>query len=116
MSRFARTRSAHLGPASRPVSIPDDLDAPGTRKAQGVVALPPHVYWSGPQRSFNLADRHDRAIAYELVLTEGTDDDIRRFIDVDLLVDLWPQLVLPRHVRHAWADWLNRRRGISVAC
>ena len=98
------------------MAIPDDIDTPGIRKAQGVVALPARVYWSGPQRSFNLADRHDRALAYELVLTEGTDDDVRYFIDVDDLIDLWTQLVLPGHVRQAWAAWLNERRGISVAC
>lgn len=116
MSKFAATRSARIGPASRPVAIPDDLDAPGIRKAQGIVTLPPHVYWSGPPRSFDLADRHDRAIAYELILAEGADDDVRRFIDVDQLIDLWPQLVLPHHVRQAWATWLNERRGIAVAC
>jgi hypothetical protein len=116
MSKFARTRSASLGPASRPVAIPDDVDAPGIRKAHGIAQLPKHVYWSGPQRTFNLADRHDRALAYELVLAEGSEDDVRYFIDVDELIDLWPQLVLPRHVRQAWAAWLNQRRGISVAC
>jgi hypothetical protein len=116
MSKFARTRSASLGPASRPVAIPDDIDAPGIIKACGVVELPANVYWSGPQRTFDLDERHDRALAYEHVLTEGTEADVRRFIEVDQLVDLWPQLILPLHVRRAWSAWLNERRGIAVAC
>ena len=116
MSPFARARSATLGPSTRPVAIPDDVDTPGVEKANGIVELPGRVYWSEPPRRFDLDNRHDRALAYELVLTEGTDDDIRRFIDIDQLVDLWPQLVLPRHVREAWAAWLHDHRGVAVAC
>jgi hypothetical protein len=53
---------------------------------------------------------------YEQVLREGNDDDVRRFIRVDDLVDLWDELVLPRHVRNAWAEWLERHRGLAVSC
>ena len=51
---------------------------------------------------------------YELVLTEGTEDDVRRFVVVDELVAMWDELVLPPHVRRAWADWLAARRNIAV--
>jgi hypothetical protein len=105
-----------MGPSARPVAIPDDLDAPGVLKASGVVDLPLRVHWSGPARRFDLMDLHDRALVYELVLSEGTEDDVRHFIDLDQLVELWPRLVLPRHVRKAWAVWLDQRHGISVAC
>ena len=115
-SRFARTLSATLGPVTRPVAIPNDIDAPDAAKAQGVIELPLRVRWSGPPRRYNLADRRDRALVYEQVLTEGTDDDVRRFIDLGQLVDLWPDLVLPRHVRQAWSRWLAERRGTVVAC
>jgi hypothetical protein len=27
------------------------------------------------------------------------------------LVDLWDELVLPRHVRVAWSDWISGRRA-----
>jgi hypothetical protein len=60
--------------------------------------------------------RQDRVLVYEHVLAEGTDDDVRRFVDIDDLVELWPDLVLPHHVRRAWADWLLKRRGIAVPC
>jgi hypothetical protein len=97
------------------VAIPDDVDAVGASKARGVVELPLRVRWSGPQRRYDLDDRRDRALVYEQVLTEGTDDDVRRFIDVDQLVELWSELVLPRHVRAAWARWLEEWRSIFVA-
>jgi hypothetical protein len=29
---------------------------------------------------------------------------------------LWDELVLPRHVRQGWADWIERHRGLSLSC
>jgi hypothetical protein len=55
------------------------------------------------------------ARVYEQVLREGNEDDVRCFIDVDGLIDLWDEVVLPRHVRQAWADWLRRHRGVSLS-
>ena len=98
------------------MAIPDDVDALGTLKARGVVELPLRVRWSGPRRRYDLGDRRDRALVYEQVLTEGTDEDVRRFIDVDQLVDLWSDLVLPRRVRAVWSRWLRERRSIVVEC
>jgi hypothetical protein len=98
------------------VAIPDDVDAvEAAHKAHGVIELPSHVRWSGPQRLYDLDDRRDRALVYEQVLTEGTDEDVRRFIDIDQLIELWPDLVLPRHVQTAWAHWLETQRSIVVA-
>jgi hypothetical protein len=74
------------------------------------------VRWSDPGRRYDLSDRWDRALVYEQVLTEGTDEDVRRFIDVNQLIELWLELVLPRHVRAAWARWLKERRSIFVVC
>jgi hypothetical protein len=116
VSGFERTRSATLGPGARPVAIPEDVDAVGVVKERGVVELPLRVRWSGPRRHYDLSVRRDRALVYEQVLAEGTNEDVRRFIDVDQLVELWPELVLPRHVRVAWARWLRERRSIVVAC
>jgi hypothetical protein len=85
-------------------------------KVSGVVELPPHIRWSGPPRRYDLADRQQRARVYEQVLREGNDDDVRRFIRTDDLIDMWDELVLPRHVRQAWADWLELYRGVSLSC
>ncbi|MDP3984201.1 MAG: hypothetical protein Q8Q52_04245 [Acidimicrobiia bacterium] len=54
-----------------------------------------------------VSDRDDRISGYEQVLTEGTADDVRYFIVVDLVVDMWDKLVLSPHVRAAWHAWLG---------
>lgn len=96
--------------------MPADLDVADVEKVTGVVELRLHIRWSGPARRYDLTDRQQRARVYEQVLREGNEDDIRRFISADELVDLWDELVLPRNVRHAWADWLERHRGVSLSC
>ena len=75
-----------------------------------------HVRWSGPPKTYDLDDRRDRSRVYEQVLREGTAQDIRFYIDVEQLLDLWDDLVLPPQVRRAWADWFLRKRNIEVAC
>jgi len=97
-------------------AVPDDLDVADVEKVTGVVELPLHIRWSGPARRYDLADRQQRARVYEQVLREGIEDDVRRFIQADELIDMWDELVLPRNVRYAWADWLGRHRGVSLSC
>jgi len=116
VSEFAATRSAAVGPWTRPVAVPDDVDDPTIIKASGVVELPSWVRWSGPPRRYDLADRTDRALVYEQVLTEGTGDDVRFYVVVNELIKLWDELVLPRYVREAWAAWLDECRGIKLPC
>ena len=105
-----------MGPFARPVELPEDIDDATVIKASGPVQLPLHVRWSGPPKTYDLEDRRDRARVYEQVLREGTAEDIRFFIDVDQLLDLWDDLVLPRFVRRAWADWFLRTRQIEIVC
>ncbi len=47
---------------------------------------------------------------------EGTDDDVRWYIDADELLNLWRELVLPPQVRQAWSAWLRGHLGIELAC
>ncbi|GAA2756178.1 hypothetical protein [Actinopolymorpha rutila] len=72
------------------------------------MGLPRHLNWSAPDLTYDLADRQQRARVYEIVLREGTADDILTYIDGALLVDLWPDLVLPLDVRRAWAPLVER--------
>ena len=110
---MAHTRTSELGPAARPVAVPEDLDDAFVVKAAGRIELPLHIRWSGPPIAYDLNDRGDRARVYEQVLREGTEDDVRFFVDADLLLELWDELVLPPAVRRAWADWIRRHRGES---
>lgn len=113
---MARTRSAVLGPDSRPVAVPDDVDSKDLVKASGVVELPQHVRWSEPRMRYDLRIRADRIRVYEQVLREGTEDDVRFFVDVDQLRELWDELVLPPSVRRAWASWFKSHRSVELAC
>jgi hypothetical protein len=97
-----------------PPEIPDDADDPRVPKARGVVRLPRRVNWSEADPTYDLDDRRQRALVYEQVLSEGTAEDVRRFIDVDELIDLWEDLVLPRAVSQAWIDWVAARRAVRL--
>ncbi len=106
---MAHTRTYELGPAARPVAVPE-LDDPPVAKASGLIELPRHIRWSGPPVTYDLSDRTDRARVYEQVLREGTEDDVRFYVDAGQLLELWDDLVLPPAVRRAWADWVRRHR------
>ena len=67
--------------------------------------LPIHVRWSGAPKTYDLDIRQGRIRVYEQVLREGTADDVRLYVDIDELIQLWDELVLPRPVRQAWAGW-----------
>lgn len=95
----------------RTVPVPSGLPRLPIDQAFAHVLLPLHIAWSTPDRAANLADRHERARAYEQVLVEGTAADIARMVDGALLVDLWPDLVLPRAVRDAWTPLIESSVG-----
>jgi hypothetical protein len=113
---MARTRSLTLGPAARPVAIPEEFDDRGTPKASGVVTLPLHVRWSDPVVTYDMAVRKDRIRVYEQVLREGTEADVLHFIDPDELVELFDELVLPPKVRRTWEEWFERDAEARAEC
>jgi transcriptional regulator with XRE-family HTH domain len=86
----------------RPVLVADRLWRLPLEEAFAEVTLPLSVNWSTPGAVFDLADRRRRARCYEVVLREGTQADLLRFINGALLVDAWPGPVLPRELRTAW--------------
>jgi transcriptional regulator with XRE-family HTH domain len=86
----------------RPIFVADRLWRIPLGQAFADVTLPLTVNWSRPGHVFQLSDRRQRARCYEAVLREGMPADLLRFIDGALLVDLWPDLVIPREVREAW--------------
>ncbi|MCP3798203.1 hypothetical protein NLX83_02930 [Allokutzneria sp. A3M-2-11 16] len=82
--------------------MPNRLPRLDLRKAFAKVGLPLHLNWSYPGKIFDLADRGDRGRCYETVLREGTAEDILEYIDGALLVDMWPEVVVPRDIRALW--------------
>ena len=57
-----------------------------------------------------MSNRRDRARVYEIVLREGEAQDLLRYIDGTLLIDLWEDLVLPAAIRTAWEPLMNSHR------
>lgn len=96
-------RRPRRGFLERPVAVPPDITTRPGPPPGGRLRLPPDIWWSGPPRDFDMGERRQRAVVYQLVLTEGTEHDVRRYVDFDTLVDLWPDLVLPHRVYDAWA-------------
>lgn len=69
----------------------------------GRVELPVTVYW-GPPYVFDLASPSDVVEMYEATLQEGRAADQVRLLNWDVLVSVWPRLVLPARVRRLWED------------
>ncbi len=72
------------------------------------MTLPKHVSWSGPQKTWDLADRAQRLLAYQLLLAEGEPLEIAAFVDGSLLIDLWGELFLPVEIRTAWQPLVDQ--------
>lgn len=104
---FVRVAAAR----GRTVAVPDRLPQLLPEQALATVEVPVTVNWSQPGRVFRLSERDDRARVYELVLREGNADDVLRYVDGALLVDLWDELVLPRAVRAAWSPLIEQILG-----
>lgn len=83
-----------------PASL-DELCGP----ARGIVDLPLHVAWSG-MTSYDLEKPRQRMGLYRTVLHEGLHDDLPRYLNKDLLVQMWPVLrgLVGRTVRTVWED------------
>ena len=79
----------------------DELHGP----TQGVVELPLHMAWSG-MTSYDLGKPRQRMGLYRTVLHEGLREDLPRYLDRDLLLQLWPVLrtLVGRTVRTVWED------------
>jgi transcriptional regulator with XRE-family HTH domain len=95
----------------RPYAVPSRLWRLSLREAFRVLTPGLHLWWSGSATQFDLANRSERARAYELVLREGSPDDIRSTVDGALLIDLWPELVVPAELRRAWQPAIDRTRA-----
>ncbi|MFI6298353.1 helix-turn-helix domain-containing protein [Nonomuraea sp. NPDC050790] len=86
-----------------PFHVPDRLPRLPAERALAMVDYP-----VGQRR--DLADRADRGKVYSAVLREGSPDDLLRYVDGVLLVELWGDLELPETVRAAWTPLVRECR------
>lgn len=104
-----------VGERGRTILVPTSLPRLSVAEAMASVVLPLHLNWSEPGRRFVLRDRRQRARVYELVLREGTPNDVLAYVDGALLMDLWDELVLPPSLRSAWAPLVQPSKTDLVA-
>lgn len=106
--------ATQLGDRGEPFFVPDRLWQLDPTDALATVTLPRRLYWSGPSRSYRLANRADRARIYEIVLREGGPNDLLTYVDGTLLADLWDELILPKPIRDAWTPLITRYTGVAT--
>ncbi len=102
--RAAGRRARYQSRPGRRVLVPgslEDLRGP----AHGTVELPLRLFWSAPDRTFDLDDVDMLRSMYEKVLGAALRmEDLTTFLNGGRLADVWPDLFLPRDVRRAWEE------------
>ena len=96
--------------ASQPPASWDASTAPWS----GVIELPPRLYWSDGHNRFDLGDEAERRLLYQIVLTEGSADDVREFLHLPTMLRIWDQLWLSAAVHDAWDPWVATHRHATV--
>lgn len=109
--------TGHQARPGRGVLVVPDLDTL-RGPTGGRVELPLRLFWSGSDRTFDLDRPGTLRDVYETVLREATRfADLTTYLNHAVLVEVWPQLFLPKGVRHAWEDRhpALRRTGATPA-
>lgn len=84
--------------------------------AHGVVELPLRLFWSAPDRTFDLDQPSMLRALYETVLQEASrPDDLTSYLNGEVLVAVWPDLFLPKGVRRAWEGQHPQLRAARLA-
>ncbi|MFD4327141.1 helix-turn-helix domain-containing protein [Nocardioides sp. NPDC058538] len=81
--------------------VPDRLWRVEVPLCFAIVRFPDYAHGGKPE-AWNLRRRAERRGLYENVLSRGRSDQIFRWVDGALLVDLWNELDLHARIRRAW--------------
>jgi len=105
-------RQARPGRAGLVAASLADLRGP----ARGVVELPLRLFWSAPDRTFDLDQPSMLQAMYEAVLREASrPDDLASYLNGEVLAAVWPELFLPKGLRRAWEDRHPALRAARLA-
>jgi prevent-host-death family protein len=108
-------RTAHQARPGRAALVATRL-ADLTGPAHGVVELPLRLFWSAPDRTFDLDQPSALRELYETVLREASrPDDLTSYLNGEILVAVWPDLFVPKGVRRAWEDQHPQLRAARLA-
>lgn len=85
----------------RPYTVPEILEQLAGPDC-GEVQLPTALT-GAPRRSYRLDVEHDAELLYRTVIREAsTVDELARYLNVAVLKQVWPRLVLPPRCRTLW--------------
>jgi hypothetical protein len=112
MNEPRRTQPGDTYASRIPYVVPESLDQL-TGPRTGIIELPTPIDWS-PQPRYDLDNPDDRVSLYTKVISEAsTVDDLSRFLNKDLLIELWPQLRLPRYCVPKWHEAFPRLAALG---
>jgi hypothetical protein len=97
-----------FGLASRLPGKIDELRGP----ARGIIMLPRHLSWPG-LREFDLSDDRTRRGMYGIVLSQGTRNDVARFLNAALLRQDWP--LIRASLDPKLRRWCERQFALGAA-
>ena len=101
-------------PGRRALVISDLAELRGP--AGGRVELPVRLFWSAPDRTFDLDQPFMLRSMYETVLGQASrPEDLAGYLNAGLLISVWPQLHLPKGVRRAWEEHHPVLRAVTAA-
>jgi transcriptional regulator with XRE-family HTH domain len=91
----------HHAPGVLPFWAPSMLWSVGPPTCFATLAIPDFIQNTG-MRTWDMRDRDERKGVYEQLIRRGDPEQMIRWMDGALLVDLWEELDLPDPVRNMW--------------
>ena len=70
----------------------------------GTITLSHSVRWLGDRHDVPVDSAGRRAMAYQALLSEGTDEEQARLLNKERLLESWPQLRMDNRVRSLWEN------------
>jgi hypothetical protein len=113
--RAIAVRTAYQArPGKRAIVILDLADLRGP--VEGTIELPLRLFWSSPDRTFDLSNPDMLREVYETVLREATrPEDLTSNLNQVTLINIWRRLHLPKGVRRAWQEQHPMLREIAIS-
>lgn len=94
----------------KPYAIVDSLDEL-QGPIEGSVTLPHSVFWAPGSKTLSIDCEATRMQAYQAVLSEGTVEQVREYVNRDLLIEMWPRLNVPIRVAKGWEQRFPELQG-----
>ncbi|MFT0846609.1 transcriptional regulator [Actinomycetaceae bacterium L2_0104] len=88
----------------KPYAAPEGLGELSGPSMGGTLLLDHTISWAPGSSVVHLTSLDDVRFAYRAILSEGTVEQQRQLLNADLLIEVWPDLMLPFRVMQLWQD------------